>query len=85
MTIRAHASRRTISELSRRFGNRVRTFRKRKGWSLEDLADKAAMHVTYLSSIERGHRNPTLNVVDGIASALGVTLATLLNGISTKE
>lgn len=82
---KARSSRRTISELSRRFGDRVRAVRKRKDWSLEELADKAGMHVTYLSSIERGHRNPTLNVVAGIATALGVSLATLLDGISTKE
>jgi transcriptional regulator with XRE-family HTH domain len=39
------------------------------------------MHVTYLSSIERGHRNPTLNVIGSLASALGVSLSELLTGV----
>jgi transcriptional regulator with XRE-family HTH domain len=67
--------------LSERLGKRVRTLRKRNDWSLEKLAERAAMHVTYLSSVERGHRNPTLNVLAALASALDVTLASLLKGI----
>jgi len=39
------------------------------------------MHVTYLSSVERGYRNPTLNILAALASALGVTLSSLLKGI----
>jgi len=39
------------------------------------------MHVTYLSSVERGYRNPTLNVMAAIAKALEVSLGTLVKGI----
>jgi transcriptional regulator with XRE-family HTH domain len=74
-------NRRGSNELSEQFGERVRVMRKRKVWSLEELAERAGMHVTYLSSVERGYRNPTLNVVAALASALGVTLASLLKGI----
>jgi transcriptional regulator with XRE-family HTH domain len=41
------------------------------------------MHVTYLSSIERGHRNPTLNVIASLAGALDVSLSALLSGVET--
>jgi transcriptional regulator with XRE-family HTH domain len=78
-------SRRESSELSQRFGERVRLLRKEKGWSLEELAERAGMHVTYLSSVERGHRNPTLNVVATISSALGVSLSTLLKGLQENK
>ena len=43
------------------------------------------MHVTYLSSVERGHRNPTLNVIGAIARALGTSLADLVMGLEGKE
>ena len=74
-------SRRGPNELSERLGERVRALRKRKEWSLEALAERAGMHVTYLSSVERGHRNPTLNVLAALASALDVTLSSLLDGM----
>ncbi len=74
-------SRRGPNELSKRLGGRVRALRKRKGWSLEELAERAGMHVTYLSSVERGYRNPTLNVLAALASALDVTLSSLLKGM----
>ena len=74
-------NRRGSNELCQQFGDRVRVLRKRKGWSLEELAERAGMHVTYLSSVERGYRNPTLNVVAALSLALGFTLSSLLKGI----
>lgn len=71
--------------MSRRFGERVRDLRKRKNWSLEELAERAKMHVTYLSSIERGYRNPTLNVLAAVASALDVSLSSLVKGIEEDK
>ena len=78
-------NRRDSSKLSRRLGERVRILRKRKDWSLEELAERAKMHVTYLSSVERGYRNPTLNVLAAVALALEVTLSSLLKGIEEDK
>jgi transcriptional regulator with XRE-family HTH domain len=78
-------NRRDSNELSQRFGERVRALRKRKDWSLEELAERAKMHVTYLSSVERGYRNPTLNVLAAIASALDVTLSSLVKDIEEDK
>jgi transcriptional regulator with XRE-family HTH domain len=78
-------NRRSSNELSKRFGERVRTLRKRKDWSLEQLAERAKMHVTYLSSVERGYRNPTLNVLAALAAALEVTLSSLVKGIEEDK
>jgi len=60
------------------FGNNVRRLRESKGWSQEDLAEKADLHRTYVSGIERGVRNPTLTIVFKLADALGVAPAVLL-------
>jgi transcriptional regulator with XRE-family HTH domain len=78
-------NRRDSSKLSRRLGERVRVLRKRKDWSLEELAERAKMHVTYLSSVERGYRNPTLNVLAAVALALEVSLSSLLKGIEEDK
>ena len=74
-------NRRGATKLGQKFGKRVRFIRQRKKWTLEMLAERAGMHVTYLSSIERGHRNPTLNVLASLARGLAVSLSDLLAGI----
>lgn len=53
--------------------------RTKHGYSQEVLADKAGIHVTYLSGLERGRRNPTVSVLATVADALGVSLATLFS------
>jgi transcriptional regulator with XRE-family HTH domain len=57
----------------------VRHQREAQSLSQEDLAHRARMHTTYLSGIENGRRNPTLDVVERLAAALGVEVATLVS------
>lgn len=61
------------------FGSHVRSLRKKKGLSQEDIADKAGIHVTYLSGVERGARNPTVIVLRRLAFALGVNTKDLFS------
>jgi transcriptional regulator with XRE-family HTH domain len=74
-------NRRRVTKLGEKLGKRFRSIRQRKGWSLEILAERAGMHVTYLSSVERGYRNPTLNVIGALADALGISLSELFAGV----
>jgi transcriptional regulator with XRE-family HTH domain len=46
--------------------------------NLQALALASGMHWTYLSGIERGHRNPSLRVVVAIAGSLELTTADLI-------
>lgn len=64
-------------ELSKKFGERVRTLRNALGLSQEKLAEKAGVHRTYIGMIERGEKNITLSNIEKIASALGVSVDTL--------
>lgn len=54
-----------------RFGQRVRQLRTELGLSQEAFADKCGLDRTYISGIERGVRNPTLEVIAVIADGLG--------------
>jgi transcriptional regulator with XRE-family HTH domain len=65
-------------DIRKRLGNNLRRHRLEKGWSQEDFADRAGLHRTYISDIERGARNPTITVVQIIADALEVEAATLI-------
>lgn len=54
-------------------GRNIRAMRERRGLQQDALAHEAGIHVTYLSGVENGRRNMTLNVLERIARALGVT------------
>ncbi len=68
----------TGSSISQNFAKAVRRRRLAGGWSQEALAEKAEVHATYVSMLERGVRKPTLEVADRLARALGVALADLI-------
>jgi transcriptional regulator with XRE-family HTH domain len=60
---------------------RVRQLRKRKGWSQEEFADVCGLHRTYVGSVERGERNPTLSTLHTFAQALQMSVSRMLNGL----
>lgn len=64
----------------RRFGDRVRQLRTERGWSQEQLAERAQLHRTYVVQVERGHRNASLDVIEALAVALSVSPAELFRG-----
>jgi len=61
-----------------RVGINVRKFRKERGLSQEALAFECGLHRTYISGVERGIRNPTIVVLEAIATALKVPTSRLL-------
>jgi transcriptional regulator with XRE-family HTH domain len=64
-------------------GDNVRRERLRVKLSQERLGYRCRLDRTYISGIERGHRNCTILKVCMIATALGVDSATLLAGVKT--
>ena len=56
----------------------VRRAREQRGWSQEELADRSGIHRTYISGVERGTRNPTLSIIETIATTLEMKAAQLL-------
>ena len=66
------------SSIHSRFGANLRKIRLDKSISQEGLADLAGLHRTYISSVERGERNVTLETVEKLAKALGVSMSKLM-------
>ena len=67
-----------ISDLLKKFGDKVRIERLKKRWSQEDLAHKCGLHRTYIGIIERAEKSVTLSTVEKIAKALDTTILELL-------
>ncbi|MBE9258983.1 helix-turn-helix domain-containing protein [Dolichospermum sp. LEGE 00246] len=54
----------------------VKHFRKINSMSQEELADNAGLDRTYISGVERGVRNITLDSLEQIINALGIDILT---------
>lgn len=61
-----------------KFGKRIRAIREEQGFSQEELGAKAGLHRTYISLIERGKQSATLDSMERIADALGVSVKKLM-------
>jgi transcriptional regulator with XRE-family HTH domain len=59
----------------------LRTERRRRGLSIERLADASGVSRSAISDIERGRTVPTVNVVGRLARALGIEVATLVGDV----
>lgn len=66
-------------DVRQRLANNLRALRTKRGLSQEAFAFEVGLHRTYISDLERGARNPTIVVVDRLATALEVTPGQLLD------
>jgi len=65
-------------EISKAFGVVLRKHRLALKLSQEALSEKADLHPTHVSLIERFQRNPSLNVAGSLAMAMGLSLSNMI-------
>lgn len=71
--------------IQKAFGKAVRNFREQLGISQEDLALRCGLHRTYISDIERGHRNVGLSNIEAIAEGLSISLIELFTEVTKNK
>ena len=79
MSIWTNSKMKTMNEemkqqVRERIGNRIAALRKKAGLTQEQLADRAGLQRTHVGRIEAGRYAVTLEVVQAIAQALGMTV-----------
>lgn len=62
----------------RLLADRIKALRRTRGWSQEQLSERAVMQRSYLADLERGSRNPSVRTLVKIANAFGVPVAALV-------
>lgn len=67
--------------VTKKFGDRIRSLRLKKGFSQEKLALSIDMDRTYYASVESGKRNISIKNIEKIAKGLGVSIEDLFKGM----
>jgi transcriptional regulator with XRE-family HTH domain len=65
------------TDIKKRFGLAIKQRRHELGISQEELSFRAKLHRTYISDIERGSRNPSLENIEKLAKALDISVSAL--------
>ena len=71
-------------DVRERFGTAVKFRREELELTQEDLADKAGIHRTYLSDVERGTRNLSLVNIEKLAAALSMKMSELFAAVERQ-
>lgn len=74
------AKRKESQDLRMVFARNMRSLRQTRGISQEKLAELAGLHRTYVSSVERGERNISIDNIERLAKALDAAPEFLLRG-----
>ncbi|QEZ68022.1 XRE family transcriptional regulator [Paraclostridium bifermentans] len=61
-------------------GANIKKFRKEKGLTQKELAEKIGVSGAYIQQIENNKKNPSIKTLNKISSALGVTIQELIAG-----
>ena len=72
-------------DVKQMIGVRIKDIRNRRGFTQEELAEKVDINPKYLSSIERGNENPTLNTLIKLSESLDVNLNDIFHQIEIED
>jgi len=72
-------------DIKLKVGQRIKELRKQLELSQEGLAYKAEVDRTYVTDIENGRRNVSMEILERLIKALGVSIADFFNGKEFKK
>lgn len=73
------------SKILFQFGQTIRNLRLSKGISQENFANICGLHRTYISDVELGKRNISLENIEKMSGALGISLPDLFERVVNNE
>lgn len=71
--------------LAAQLGTCIRTLRQQTGLNQVEFGEKCGFYQTYLSRIENGKANPTINALEVVANALGMTVFDLFDFVREQS
>ena len=79
------AHQRTEKSLKASLGAAIRYERSVLGISQEELAHRSGLHRTYVSDLERGSRNPSIDSIEKLARALQISVSKLFEAAGNGD
>jgi len=73
------------NDLKMLLGSAIKAYRTSLGISQEELAHRAGLHRTYVSDLERGARNPSIESIEKLARALRISVAKLFQATASLK
>lgn len=67
-----------MSDITIALGKRIRSLRQSKGWTQEQLAEYADLHVSYIVLLEKGANRATIETLDKLSKAFGLSISDLV-------
>lgn len=74
-----------MSDIRTRLGAGVRALRRARGWTQEQLAERASLSYKFLGEIERGQGNPSVETLGRLGVALEVDVVDLFGFPATRK
>jgi transcriptional regulator with XRE-family HTH domain len=71
--------------IKEKFGQKVKTLREEKGFSIEQLANVSNVDRNYISDIEKGKRNASIEIIEKVITGLDTDFATFFSDKSFKK
>jgi len=70
-----------VQDVQRIVGNRIRKYRKDRGWTQDVFGDMSGLNRAHVGEVERGESNVTIQTLKIIADTLKVKIEDLVRGI----
>jgi len=77
--------RKILRNKARALGETIKTLRKQRGMTQEQLAERAELHPTYIAKLESGERFPSLETLIELAGALDIPLSSIVKSLEPKK
>lgn len=66
-------------------GNRLRTIRNQRGYSLKALSEKSGLNINTLSLVENGKTSPSVSTLQQISSALSIPISSFFEANQSRQ
>ena len=70
-----------MSSITIALGKKIRSLRLSRGWTQEQLAEYADLHVSYVVLLEKGANRATIETLEKLAKAFGISISELVHSL----
>ena len=74
-----------MSDITVALGKKIRSLRQARGWTQEQLAEYADLHVSYIVLLENGANRATIETLEKLAKAFSISISDLVHALDDAQ